>query len=243
MSIEYDDILFDAELKSLNNWTMNSVLIPASGSAQRMRGLPKFLLPSGKMDLSLIELHVSNVLDYADEILIGLNPIFLDIVLNAKLNLHNARVIPLETKSMTETVLKLIPYSSGTRFTIIMPDTVFESNQSYEFSNLVSDLDLSLWKIRSDQYGKLGQVSVDPDGKVLDCVDKNPDCRYEFSWGAMTFNRKFLDHLNIDFPHVGYGIVSALKANLSVNSVILPGRYWDCGTPIEYIRYLKTMDI
>ena len=222
---------------------MHSVLLPASGSAQRMRGLPKFLLPSGKMDLSLIELHVRNLADYADEILIGINPIFLDIVLNAKLNLHNARVIPLETKSMTETVLKLVSVSTGSRFTVIMPDTVFESSESYHFDISTNDLSLSLWRIRSDQYGKLGQVSVDPDGKVLDCVDKNPECRYEFSWGAMTFNRKFLDHLDIDFPHVGYGIVPAIKANLSVNSVILPGRYWDCGTPLEYMRYLKTMDI
>lgn len=235
--------MFDANLTSMNNWDMNTVLFPASGSAQRMRGIPKFLLPSGKMDLSLIELHVRNVLNYADEILIGLNPIFLDIVLNANLNLHNSRIIPLETKTMTETVLKLTQFSSGTRFTIIMPDTVFESSQSYEFSNLRSDLDLSLWKIRSDQYGKLGQVSVDPNGKVLDCVDKNPDCRYEFSWGALTFNRNFLDLLDLDFPHVGYGIVPALKANLSVNGVILPGRYWDCGTPLEYIRYLKALDI
>jgi len=222
---------------------MNTVLIPASGSAVRMRGLPKFLLPSGVMELSILELHIEQVANYANEILIGLNPIFYEIVVSAKLKLHGARIIPLETKTMTETVLRLVSLSSGTRFTVVMPDTVFESTESYNFASLKDDLDLSLWRIRSDQYGKLGQVLISPDGKVLDCVDKNPDCRYEFSWGAMTFNRKFLDHLDIDFPHVGYGIVPALKANLSVNGVILPGRYWDCGTPTEYMRYLKTMDI
>lgn len=235
------DVLFDANTKSLNNVSMRTVLLPASGSALRMRGLPKFLLPSGIRDLSLIELHISKIADYADEILIGVNPIFLEIVLNAKLVLHNARIIPLETKSMTETVLRLVSISSGARFTVVMPDTVFESTESYNFVHSKSDLDLSLWRIRIDQYGKLGQVSIGPDGRVLDCIDKNPDCQYEFSWGAMTFNRKFLDHLKIDFPHVGYGIVPALKANLSVNGIVLPGRYWDCGTPMEYIRYLKTV--
>jgi hypothetical protein len=222
---------------------MNSVLIPASGSAVRMRGLPKFLLPSGVMELSILELHIRQVANYADEILIGVNPKFFEIVVGAKLNLHGAQIIPLETKSMTETVIGLVSLSSGTRFTVVMPDTVFESDESYNFANLKSDLDLSLWRIRSDQYGKLGQVSISPEGKVLDCVDKNPDCKYEFSWGAMTFSRKFLDHLDIDFPHVGYGIVPALRAKLSVNGVILPGRYWDCGTPTEYIRYLKTVEI
>lgn len=222
---------------------MNTVLIPASGSAVRMRGLPKFLLPSGVMDLSILELHISHVSSYADEILIGLNPIFYEIVVGAKLNLHGARIIPLETKSMTETVLRLVGLSSGTRFTVIMPDTVFEVAESYNFANLKNDLDLSLWRIRSDQYGKLGQVSISSDGRVLDCIDKNPDCKYEFSWGAMSFNRRFLDYLDIDFPHVGYGIVPAVKADLSVNGVILPGRYWDCGTPLEYMRYLKTKAI
>lgn len=222
---------------------MRTVLIPASGSAQRMRGLPKFLLPSGIMDLTLIELHIQNVSDYADEILIGVNPIFLDIVLNAKLNLQKARVIPLETKTMTETVLNLINFSNGSRFTIIMPDTVFESNECYDFGRLQSDLDLSLWKIRRDQYGKLGQVLIAPDGRVLDCVDKNPECRYEYSWGALTFNRKFLQCLDSEFPHVGYGILEALKMHLNINSIVLPGRYWDCGTPAEYLHYLKTLDI
>jgi hypothetical protein len=217
--------------------------MPASGSALRMRGLPKFLLPSGVGDLSLIELHIKQASSHADEILIGINPIFIEIVKRAKLNLRGAQIIPLETQTMTETVLKLVSMSSGSRFTVLMPDTVFESTKSYDFDRLKNDLDLSLWKIRSDQYGKLGQVSVDLNGKVLDCIDKNPDCRYEFSWGAMTFNRKFLECLDIEFPHIGYGIVPALEMGLDVNSVILPGHYWDCGTPMEYLRYLRTVEI
>jgi ADP-glucose pyrophosphorylase len=144
---------------------------------------------------------------------------------------------------MTETVLNLAKQSLGNRFLMIMPDTVFEFHKGYIFDDSKSDLTLSLWRIRSDQYGKLGQVSVDMNGKVLDCVDKNPDCRYEFSWGAMSFNQKFLEILNNEFPHVGYGILPAIQSNLEVNSVVFPGRYWDCGTPLEYLRYLKTLEI
>lgn len=222
---------------------MKTVIFPASGSAVRMRGLPKFLLPSGLEDLTLLELHISHVANQADELLIGVNPIFFEIVKRANLKLHGARIVPLETSSMTETVLKLVSISSGTRFTVIMPDTVFESSKSYDFDSLNNDLDLSLWKIRSDQYGKLGQVLIGVDGKVLDCVDKDPECRYEYSWGAMTFNRKFLKYLKAEFPHIGYGIIPALEAGMTVNSIVLSGRYWDCGTPIEYLRYLKTLEI
>jgi hypothetical protein len=222
---------------------VRSVLIPASGSAVRMRGLPKFLLPSGHENLTLLELHIRNVVSHADEILIGINPIFFEIVKNAKLDLRGAQVVPLETKSMTETVLNLAKVSLGTRFTVVMPDTVFESNEGYIFNDSKSDLILSLWRIRSDQYGKLGQVSVGADGGVLDCVDKDPECRYEFSWGAMTFNQKFLKCLDAEFPHIGYGVMPAIQAHLDVNSVVFPGRYWDCGTPIEYLRYLKTVEI
>lgn len=221
---------------------MRTVLIPASGSATRMRGLPKFLLPSGIKDLSLLELHIKNLQDYADEVLISINPIFFNIVKTANLNLLGAQIFPMETKSMTESILRLASKSPKSRYTVIMPDTVFESNKSYEFNKLESDLDLSLWKIRNDQLGKLGQVSITPDGRVVDCVDKDPQCRYEFFWGAMTFDAKFLECLETEFPHIGYGIVPALKANLNVNGVVLPGRYWDCGTPIEYLRYLKTLE-
>jgi hypothetical protein len=183
------------------------------------------------------------VKDRADEILIGINPIFLEIVKNANLKLYGAQVIALETKSMTETVMRLASISRASRFTVIMPDTIFESTDSYNFENLKGDLGLSLWKIREDQYGKLGQILVSPEGQVLDCVDKNPECRYDFSWGAMTFNRNFLMCLEMEFPHIGFGVLPALAAKLNVTSVLLPGRYWDCGTPIEYIRYLKTLDI
>jgi hypothetical protein len=223
--------------------TMNTILIPASGSATRMRGLPKFLLPSGKDNLSLLENHIANVSNFASEILIGLNPIFLDIVLQANLALHGASIIPMKTANMTQTVLNLAKLSASDRYTVIMPDTAFEAKESYQFQFLHNDLDLSLWKIRSDQYGKLGQVSLDSNNNVLDCVDKDPTCKYELAWGALTFNQKFLKFLHPDFPHIGYGIVPALKAKLNVKGVVIDGSYWDCGTPEEYIRYLRSGEI
>jgi hypothetical protein len=218
---------------------MHSILIPASGSATRMRGLPKFLLPSGNGILSLLENHIVNVANFADEILIGLNPIFLNIVQEANLELCGARIIPMKTATMTQTVLNLVELSPAERFTVIMPDTAFEAKESYEFKKLNHDLDLSLWRIRSDQYGKLGQVLIDSNNLVLDCVDKDPECKYELAWGALTFNKNFLQFLNPKLPHIGYGIIPALKASLDIKGSVINGSYWDCGTPEEYIRFLK----
>jgi len=218
---------------------MHSILIPASGSATRMRGLPKFLLPSGNGILSLLENHIVNVANFADEILIGLNPIFLNIVQEANLELCGARIIPMKTATMTQTVLNLVELSTAERFTVIMPDTAFEAKESYEFKKLNHDLDLSLWRIRSDQYGKLGQVLIDSNNLVLDCVDKDPECKYELAWGSLTFNKKFLQFLNPKLPHIGYGIIPALKASLDIKGSVVNGSYWDCGTPEEYIRFLK----
>ena len=156
---------------------MSSFLIPASGSASRMRGLPKFLLPSGDGNLSLLEIHIRNVVNSASEILIGLNPIFFDIVKEANLELHGARIVPMKTNTMTETVLNLVHQSDADKFTVIMPDTAFSSMSSYQFETSDHDLDLKLWQIRGDQIGKLGQVLIGAENEVLDCLDKDPNCR------------------------------------------------------------------
>jgi len=221
---------------------MHSILIPASGSATRMRGLPKFLLPSGKDGLSLLEVHISNVAHFASEILIGVNPIFFNIVMEAGLELHGACVFPMQTLTMTETVLNLAGKSDSERFTVLMPDTAFSSVSSYQFAKMNHDLNLSLWKIRIDQYGKLGQVSLNKEGTVIDCIDKDSTCTYEHAWGALTFNKKFINLLRPEFPHIGYGIVAAIEAKLDVFGTIVDGSYWDCGTPSEYIQYLKSKE-
>lgn len=222
---------------------MHSILIPASGSATRMRGLPKFLLPSGNGILSLLENHIVNVANFADEILIGLNPMFLDIVQEANLELCGAHIIPMKTATMTETVLNLVNDSKADMFTILMPDTAFGSTDSYKFDLLNSDLNLKLWKIRNDQFGKLGQVLLGPTNEVLDLVDKDFNCKYEHAWGALTFNREFTQLLKPEFSHLGYGIVAALEAGLLVRADVAEGCFWDCGTPSEYISYLISKEI
>jgi len=218
-----------------------AVLIPASGNATRMRGFPKFLLPNGNNDETLLESHLRAVSIIADEMLIAVNPIFLNIVQNASLNFYGATLMPMETRSMTETVINLAEDSNADRFLVLMPDTAYLGESPY--SKLLeeqNDLNLSVWKIRNEQKGKLGQVQLDDSNFVLDCVDKDQNCKYEFAWGVQLFTRKYLDYLSAEQPHVGYGIMPAIRGGLKVGASLVAGTYWDCGTPNEYVNFLKS---
>lgn len=215
-----------------------AAIIPASGNASRMRGFPKFLLPNGPSYETLLEAHLKSVAPFVDEIRIAVNPMFKEILMGASLFLHDADVESMETLSMTETVLNLISRSTAEKFIVIMPDTAFLGESPYQkLFNGTKDLNLSIWKIRDEQKGKLGQVLIGDDNCVLDCIDKDPDCDYEFAWGLQYFNRKYLNFLSPDQPHIGYGIVPAIKAGLSVGASTSAGSYWDCGTPSEFISY------
>jgi hypothetical protein len=68
-------------------------------------------------------------------------------------------VIPMVTKSMTETILKVAAISSADEFMLCMPDTYFEGELPYKnLGALSGDLKLACWEIRPEQKGKLGQI-------------------------------------------------------------------------------------
>ena len=222
---------------------MSSILIPAAGSAERMRGLPKFLLPSGEGNLTMLETHLLKAQDLADEILIGVNPVFIDLLLKSDLNLQHAEVLPITTSSMVETVLNLVNISNADRFMVIMPDSGFLGQSPYKFiMKSQADLTLGLWKIREEQKGKLGQIKINKSGHVVDSVDKDPECSYKFCWGLLSFSRNFLKFIEPTFPHFGFAILKAIKNGVDINKIIIDGTYWDCGTPQEYVNYLRMIE-
>jgi NDP-sugar pyrophosphorylase family protein len=122
-----------------------------------------------------------------------------------------------------------------------MPDTYFHGELPYEkLCASTSPLELSLFKIREDQKGKLGQVLVNDQGQVQDVVDKDPSCSYEYSWGALSFSEEFIPFIDPAEPHVGYAFPRALK-DLSIIGSVVDAEYFDCGTPSEYLRLLRAL--
>ena len=127
---------------------------------------------------------------------------------------------------------------------MVMPDTYFFGEQPYEYlSNGTSEMDLACWKIRQEQHGKLGQVLIReiPEGAVLESRDKDPNCQWPHSWGAMGFNKSALAFADPEMPHTGYMIPHLLEAGVNVNAKVLDGVYFDCGTPREYLQMLELL--
>jgi hypothetical protein len=122
-----------------------------------------------------------------------------------------------------------------------MPDTYFFGEQPYEYlATSKNELNLACWEIRPEQRGKLGQVLIEGGNKgtILDSKDKDPDCEFTHSWGAMAFDRSILNLAEASMPHTGYLIKPALLEGRSVEGSVMAGRYFDCGTPREYLQML-----
>ena len=208
-----------------------------------MRGLPKFLLPAGPDYLSLIEMHVSSLLEHCDIVWIPTRPE--QTVLLETLGISNNRVVvvPMVTETMTETVIRISGISVATQFLMVMPDTFFSGEQPFEFlAKGESEMQVACWRIRQSQIGKLGQVKLSglPEGQILDSRDKDPTCVYEHSWGAMSFRREVLRFASPEMPHTGFLLPELISKGIEVRGREMSGLYYDCGTPSEYVQMLQS---
>jgi hypothetical protein len=219
------------------------LLIPAAGLATRMRGLPKFLLPIDKKYTTLLENHLlasTQDIDNLDNILIATRPDLVKIIKSLNLDFPKLSIIEMETSTMNETILNLLQHTDSEYFQLVMPDTYFSGEQSYgKLSNSPDFCDLALWEIRPEQRGKLGEVDIDLEGIVNVIVDKNPDSLLKYSWGSLTFNLQLKKYIDVKEPHIGYAIFNALKNDEIITTKIIEGKYYDCGTPEEYLALLK----
>jgi choline kinase len=216
-------------------------ILPAAGLATRMRGLPKFLLPCDDRYTTLIEKHVSNLLETCDTVWIPTRPEQTILLETLGISSDRVVVVPMTTETMTQTVMRLANISGANRFVLVMPDTHFFGEQPYEYlAEAKSDLNLACWEIRQEQRGKLGQVLIEGGarGRVLDSKDKDPNCQFPHSWGAMSFSRAILEVADGTMPHTGYTINPALAAGMTVEGNVFSGKYFDCGTPREYLEML-----
>jgi len=214
-------------------------IVPAAGLATRMRGLPKFLLPCDLAYTTLIEQHVSLLLETCKTIWIPTRPELVMIIASLGLPRDRVVLLPMQTENMTQTVKRVLQITSNPYFHLVMPDTYFLGEQPYAKLTQKPDVaELACWRIREDQKGKLGQV-VSENGRALDVLDKKIDCDYEYSWGSLTFNRELLHHADDSDPHIGYAVKRAIDAHLNVTTTEMEGKYFDCGTPREYVTMLQ----
>ena len=210
-----------------------------------MRGLPKFLLPIDENYTTLLENHINNLrntLGNDNPILIAIRPDLLPIVRSLNIDAKNLTFIEMVTSTMNETILNLADTSDSQHFLLIMPDTYFLGMQPYAHLESNPELcDLAIWKIRDEQRGKLGEVEVDENNFLSSIVDKNPNTMFDYSWGSLTFSRKLFKYVKKEDPHIGYSVSSALNDKQQISTKFVDGKYFDCGTPQEYIDLFREL--
>jgi choline kinase len=220
-------------------------LIPCSGTASRIGGIPKFLLPckNGFLIDNTINLFTTNNIDNIRISVSNENEHHIN-----KRNIHNNKVkyIVKNTETMSETVLELISAFPSKKYILIMPDTYFNTNSNGYFKSINQlymklfqyDIVVILWQIKEYQYGKLGQIEIDND-YVIKIEDKNPDCRYPYSWGVIGWNENVNNLIDKNTPHIGFLINSALDKKYKIGYIISDTEYFDCGTSSEYFTMIK----
>lgn len=218
-------------------------ILPAAGLSTRMKGIPKFLLPSSKDYDSLISIHIENLIKICERIWIPIRPDL--VLLFDTLGIRNEKVIlvPMKTNTMSETITKVLAISKAETHFLVMPDTFFFGEKPYELLNLKPLIaDVACWNIREEQYGKLGQVKVDEE-YIIDIKDKDKNCNYNLNWGCFTFSRNLIPFIDDNDPHLGYALSKALEDDQKIQYRIINGSYYDCGTPDEYLAMLKNVII
>jgi hypothetical protein len=199
------------------------------------------LLPAGPDYVTLIERHISELLECCETVWIPTRPEQTILLETLGLSSDRVVIVPMTTETMTETVLRISGISGAERFLMIMPDTYFAGEKPYEYlSQSQADMTLAAWPIRSDQLGKLGQVRISetPEGIVTGAEDKNPNCKYPYSWGAMAFTKQILSFASTDMASIGNILPELLRAGVNVQARVFDGTYYDCGTPAEYVEML-----
>jgi hypothetical protein len=219
-------------------------LIPCSGSASRINGIPKFLLPCKEGNL------INNTIDIFKKN--NIKNIYIAVSEENKHHIkkindtdNDIKYIVKNTDTMSETVTHLLQIKSD-KYILIMPDTYFglaeDFNELTKLNILLKKYDvvLVLWKIKEYQYGKLGQINIDTETKtIIDIVDKDINCRYEYSWGVIGWTNKMNQYIDPKTPHIGFLINKALELNIKIGYVISDTEYFDCGTPNEYFEMIR----
>lgn len=215
-------------------------ILPASGTATRMRGLPKFLLPYENGVETLLERHISQMLEVVEEIIIPTREQNIELITRLELT-ENVKVIALNTQTMSETVSLVLGNLDFELCILGMPDTYFLGDFPYQKINTSEgSIRLACWKTASSQIGHVGSVEMGGQN-VLQVVDKDPAFDFGWHWGAMGFKKEALAFLDASSPHVGYMINPAIKSGLDVSATSIDGEYIDCGTFSEYARLISLL--
>jgi len=213
-------------------------ILPASGSASRLNGLPKFILPVAD-GRSLLQWHVDLMSRACRHVTVSTRNRWTALVRDLSLN---AYITEREPSTMADAVLKMTMGESDA-IVIGMPDIYIHNSQSNFYQDLLTsdgDVVLATWDYApQNMRGKIGQVLADDKGNVLSVVDKDPDCDYPEMWGALLFRNESIKKIDPEGGSVLNKVNDWIAEGVSVKRVKMSGEYIDAGT-VEGLVQLYT---
>lgn len=202
-------------------------LLPASGSASRLGGIPKFCLPLTDKQ-NILQWHVEQMLKVCDIVKISTRATWLPIINQMELP-PTAVVYEIEPSTMSDALVKMM-VNPNSKYIIGMPDTYMPGSNGDFYKDLAeftSDVTLAAFKCHDELKGRVGQIKIDEFNNVIDSVDKTVGCDYPYMWGAMSVQNIYIDE---ELPHPGVQIKDWIDEGKSVKAVISKGKYLDIGT-------------
>lgn len=213
-------------------------ILPASGSASRLNGLPKFILPVAD-GRSLLQWHVDLMSRACTRVTVSTRTRWIALVRDLSLN---AYLTEREPSTMADAVLKMTMGESDA-IVIGMPDIYIHNSLSNFYEDLLTsdgDIVLATWDYApQNMRGKIGQVLADKDGKVLSVVDKDPDCDYQEMWGALLFRNGSIKKIDPAGGSVLNKVNDWIAEGINVKRVKMTGEYIDAGS-VEGLVQLYT---
>ena len=213
---------------------MNKIgLLAASGSASRLNGIPKFLLPIPGG--TLLSRHIDQMLQVCDEVRISTRKAWMPLLNQLDLP-SEVKIYEIEPSTFSNAIHQM---GDKGRLLIGMPDTYISITNHYE-NMMKSDGDVVLAGFDCPDYllGAVGQFQADQYGNVFDLKDKEKDCTYSKMWGAMLLNTVQIDG-SLDNP--SHQIMNWIREGKSVKAVNCNGSYIDAGT-FEGLKALYASD-
>lgn len=211
-------------------------LLPASGKASRLLGLPKFAMPISDHE-TLLSWHVSQLIEVCDRVIVSTRHDWLPIIESMDLPVE---LVIREPSTLSETLSELFALVHGDVI-FGMPDTAIIGNSLNPYRNLLNsggDIALGLFECTDALQGKVGQVRIE-NGVVVDVQDKSSECTYPLMWGNILFRGNFRDlSLGINTPSTE--ISGWIRDGIRVESAINDGRYVDVGT-FAGLKYLMSL--
>jgi choline kinase len=219
-------------------------LIPASGKASRLGGLPKFALPCDKDNTPLLTRQVKQMSFYVDKIIVSTTNAWYELV--KSFNLPKTEIVIIEPSTMNDALIKMAREFSSDKYLIGMADTYFEGENPYiKLSQSINDNGISAacWKIDGELKGRVGQVEL-VKNKIIDIQDKVSNCDYPHMWGALGLNKDTLFSLNKFSAHPGIDLEYILVDSFSDQYAFeVEGKYFDVGTLAGYRNLLNRLEL